>query len=47
MKYSPGFVKAVLNGDMEEAARQMDWGNHQAKGLRVRNAHRQKLWGVQ
>lgn len=44
-KFSPKFVSAVLSGDMEEAKRQMDWGNHQAKGLVNRNKDRQSWWG--
>lgn len=43
-KFSPKFVAAVLSGDMEEAKRQMDWGNHQARGLVNRNKDRQAWW---
>ena len=42
---SPKFVKAVLSGDDETAMREMNWGNHQARGLRNRNANRQTRWG--
>ena len=42
---SPKFVSAVLSGNMEEAKRQMDWGNKQFKGSIVRNSHRQSAWG--
>ena len=44
--YSPGFVNAVLSGNTEEAKRQMNWGNHQAKGLRNRNKDRQAIFGT-
>lgn len=42
---SPNFVKAVISGDTDRAKKEMNWGNHQARGLAIRNAHRQALWG--
>lgn len=43
-QYSPKFVAAVLSGNIEEVKRQMDWGNHQARGLVNRNKDRQAWW---
>lgn len=41
---SPNFVSAVLAGDNERAKKEMNWGNHQAKGLVNRNIDRQAMW---
>ena len=44
---SPKFMKAIREGNWEEAARHMDWDNNKpgySKGARDRNAERQRVW---